>query len=526
MKRENFEFARYITNNNDARWADTEEIKNASTITKINIEDDNCPGCGIPLISDGRTAFVDSSDTHTLVFGSTGSKKTRLFGMPLINFFALAGESFIATDPKGELYSRTSGLVAAKGYKTVVLNFRDLHQSDFWNPLKLPYDVYHSGKRDEAVSLLNDVITALAEPYREGAKDPYWIELSYTMALAYFLFFIETATEEEANIINFANFFASKSSPEATEELSKCTAEGSIASINLKGVLTNKEARSTFGNVASGVSNMVGQFIIRKTLCQVLSKSSFDIRNIGKEKTAIYIIVPDEKTTLHFLVTAFIKQTYEALIHEAQQQENKQLPVRVNFLLDEFGNIPAIPDMASMISAARSRNMRFFLMVQGMHQMKNKYKEDAETIKGNCDNWIFLTSREFDLLNEISNLCGVTYYTDPDGSIESRSLISVPELQRLKKERGEALILHGRNYPFVAELPDIDDYKFKKYPPILFNENKLPSIKPYDIDSIIGEINDKKRPLAFSKEVFGEEKYNEINKPETDTNKKNDIFDW
>ena len=527
MRQENYSFERYCSREKgSAQWADPEEIKNAPTIVRCNIEEEICNGSGLPVMCDkrdGKLVFMDNSDTHSLFWGSTGSKKTRLFGMPLINFFALAGESFIATDPKGELYDRTSGLVAAKCYKTVVLNLRDLFQSDLWNPLKLPYEVYHSGNKEEAVSLLNDFIITLAEPQRSTAKDIYFIELSCSMALAYMLFFIDTAVPEEVSVYNFANFFASKSSPEATDELSKYIAEGSIASVNLKGVLTNKEAKSTFGNVASGVSNMFNPFVIRKTLSQVLTGSSFDIRDIGKEKTAIYIIVPDEKTTLHFLVTAFIKQIYEALIHEAQQTECKKLPVRVNFLMDEFGNIPRIPDMASMTTAARSRNMRFFLMVQGMHQLLNKYEKEAETIKGNCDNWVFLTSREYGLLQEISNLCGMYFYTDIDGGIEMRPLISVSDLQRLSKERGEALIIHGRNHPLITELPDIDEYKFKTYPPAKAHKNTLPQIKRYDVNKVISEITGKKRPIPFSFEGFGEERYFERS-PENPT--KAGAWDW
>ena len=267
---------------------------------------------------------------------------------------------------------------------------------------------------------------------------------------------------------------------------------------------------------------MFSQFIIRKTLCQVLSKSSFDIRNIGKEKTAIYIIVPDEKTTLHFLVTAFIKQTYEVLINEAQQQDSKKLQVRLNFLLDEFGNIPTISDMPSMISAARSRNMRFFLMIQGIYQLRHKYGNDADTIIGNCDNLVFLTSREYELLKLFSNLCGETTYNDCDGNLNSRPLISISELQHLKKEKGQALILHGRHYPFVTtELPDIDEYVFKPFPAIEIKKQKLPQIIPYNADNVLLEIKSKKRPLPFSTEVFNSKTF--YGKGNTEKNK---IFDW
>ena len=507
MKRENYEFGRYMATYSESRWSDSEEMKQAYTITEINIEGDDCPGAGMPVISDGRTAFVDSAYTHTLIFGSTGSKKTRLFGMPLINMFAMAGESFIATDPKGELYDKTSGLVDAKGYKMAVLDFRNLNQSDCWNPLLVPYDLYHSGKKEEAVSLLNDFVNSLAEPQRQNAKDRYWIDMACSQAIAQLMFFIDTATPDEANIFSFANFSTTWSDPIGMDDLSTCVADGSIASINYKSVLANKESPQTFASVSSTMTSMLNMFIIRKTLGQVLSKSTFNVRSLGKKKRAIYIIVPDEKTTMHFLVTAFIKQTYEALIDEAQKYENNRLPVRVNFVLDEFGNIPKIPDMPSMISAARSRNMRFFLMAQGLKQLVSKYGEDAHTIKANCDNWVFLTSREYELLDEISKLCGNTFHIGYDGSVETRPLISISELQRLKKEKGETLILHGRNYPFVTELPDIDEYKFKTYPPIPPKASKLPDVVLFNAEKVIDDIKNNRRALPFSTEVHGKELY-------------------
>jgi type IV secretion system protein VirD4 len=505
MKKENHTFVKGVREKRDARWAEDGEIMKSRSITRIDIEAGDCPAGGIPIISDGRTAYVDGSDTHTLVFGATGSKKSRLFGMPLVSILTMAGESFIATDPKGELYQKTSGLAAAKGYQTFALNFRDFKKSDYWNPLALIYDFYHTGNRDEAVAMMNDLVRTLTEPQRLGAKNPYWVELGCAHALANLLFFIETASPAEANLFNYANFSAARSDPKGTEELSKYTADGSIASVNYKGVLTNKDAEKTFAGVASTITAMVRPFIIRKTLCQILSKSSFDIKDIGRQKTAIYVIIPDEKTTLHFLVAIFIKQIYEALIYEAQREQDNRLPVRLNFVLDEFCNIPPIPDINSMISAARSRNMRFFLIAQSLGQLRQRYGNDADTIKGNCDNWVFLTSREYTLLKEIYNLCGGTFYTSSGGVITRYPLVTISDMQRFSKENGETLILHGRHFPFISELPDIDDYLFKAYPPARQRIRPLPDIEYYDASRVISEIKAKKRPLPFSREVYGED---------------------
>ena len=507
MKENNHKYNQYIFDASESRWADSDEIKNSMTTKRIDINNDSCKGCGLPLISDGCNVHVDDSDSHTLVFGATGSKKTRIFGMPLVNMFAMAGESFIATDPKGELYSETSGLVEAQGYNLIVLNYRDIKKSSLWNPLAIPYELYHKGEKEEAVALINDFVETLGSEQRNSTADSYWIETASSMIFAYLLFFIDTATEDEANIYNFNNFFIYNSTPCAVLRIALCVAENSIVVANLKSVLAVRHADNTFGCIVSVAAAILRPFITRTSLNQMMSKSSFDFRKVGREKTAIYIIVPDEKTTLHFLVTIFIKQTYEVLINEAQQENNKKLPIRLNFLLDEFGNIPKIPDMASMISAARSRNIRFFLMTQGMFQLKHKYNEDAETIKGNCENIVFLYSREYELLREISILCGETHKFDVCGNVRQQPLISVAELQRLQKEKGEALILHGRNYPFMSRLPDIDEYVFKNYCEIKKNESTLPQIVFYDGKNILEKIKLGEKSLPFSIEVFGKETF-------------------
>lgn len=137
--------------------------------------------------------------------------------------------------------------------------------------------------------------------------------------------------------------------------------------------------------------------------------------------------MPDEKTTYHKLVSLFIKQSYEYLIYQAQQLEKKSFSTRINYLLDEFASLPAINDFPAMISAARSRNIRFNIVIQSQSQLFQKYRDDADTIKSNCNNWIFLTSRELSLLKELESLCGTI-----DGK---HYLYSVSRLQHLKKRR-------------------------------------------------------------------------------------------
>ncbi len=486
-----FEAYKYIRYNasQETRWATVEEIQESCSY--INLEDEDYNAAGLPIISDGKEAYVDNSDTHSLIFGATGSKKTRLFCMPMINIMAKAGESFVVTDPKGELYAQTSGLVKKKGYKTVVLNFRDIGKGDMWNPLSIPYRIWRSGDTDKAGALLSDITTTLASQQMRNTKDTYWPEAAQEFGIAGLYVLMEKAKKEEANMKSFANI-SSQSNVDNIEKITKLMREDSVAALNYG--TTVSKAKQTAAGIIGSLNGMIRIFKLNDKLSQMLSDTSFDMRMFGREKTAVYIIVPDEKTTYHFLVTMFIKQAYEILIEEAQKEKNRTLPVRVNFVLDEFCNIPKIPDMPSMISAARSRNMRYFLVVQSMHQLSGRYGEDAETIKGNCDNWVFLTSKELTLLNEISELCG--NIQTPEGM--KRRLISTSELQRFNKAKGEALIMHARQYPIVSEMADISEYKmFGIYEPAEIKMHKSKEFSCFSMANLLQNIDELKELAPF-----------------------------
>ena len=447
------------------RWAYPEEIMESGK--KIELLDENgniterVAHAGLPLISDGKTVYVDDSDAHSLIIGSTGSKKTRLFCMPTLDIMRRAGESVVVTDPKGELYALTAAAFENSGYKVAVLNLREPRKSNGWNILRLARDYYDSGDIERAVSIVDDLSHTLF-PDTGKKVDPFWNQTSRSMLRGLAMLMVEGGeliTKDEVNLhmLRMLSVYFDTDMSTSTLDLMKCYPESSSAAVNLKSVLRGSE--NTFNNIRVSFDAGVQMLYVQPALIRMLSTTEIDFSELGKRKTVLYIIMPDEKTTLHGIVSMAIKQCYEQLIATAQQYESCSLPVRVNFLLDEFGNLPNIPDISSMISAARSRNIRFFLIIQGLYQLAARYgAETAHTIKGNCANWVFLTSRELELLEEISTLCGV------NGASGER-LITVSQLQRLKKERGEVLMLIGRRYPFISCLPDISQYPLPACPP-------------------------------------------------------------
>ncbi len=279
----------------------------------------------------------------------------------------------------------------------------------------------------------------------------YWSIMAKNYILANMIFLLKYGKKEEVNLASVGKMSSLGENVNIKKCIS-CLDEDSIEKMNYSAVMETPDR--TRACIISTAYSMVSMFNTQKRLVDKLGTDTFDIRELAVKKMAVYLIVPDEKTTYHFLGATFVKQAYEMMIEQAQKRDDRKLPIRLNFILEEFCNFPQIPDMPSMITAARSRNIRFFLFVQGERQLAAKYHDDASTIKGNCDNWIFLNSRELKLLNEISELCGKVH---GEGG-EIRPLISLSQLQRLRKQEGEVMILYHRNYPFISYLADIDDY--------------------------------------------------------------------
>ena len=461
------------------RWATEEEISEG--LTRINLTAAHYPACGLPVLSNGRTAFVNNGDSHALIMGSTGSKKSRLFVMPMMEMIAKAGESVVVNDPKGELYERTSGLFAREGYDIQVINLREPLRGHGWNPIRHAYEMYKAGRTEEATALINDLAASLFFTKKDSKLDLFWEQTSKALFQGLCHMLIEgdgIFTPEQMAFQSLTVLADNLTLPESgetgmTNMLLEHYPANSLAWMNLR---VARGSDKTFDNIKVSYNAPMQALYSQKALMAMLSCHEVSFDRLGEKKSVLYIIMPDEKTTLHFLVSLIVKQCYESLISLAQKQKGLALPVRVNFLLDEFSNLPAIPDMSAMISAARSRNIRFYLVVQSMHQLMSKYGEDAQTIRGNCNDWVFLTSRELELLQELEALCGVNART-------GEALISVSQLQRLNKETGEALVLCERNYPYIAHLADIDDYPFAHVPSV-----PLPVLAKEEPESICLEV--------------------------------------
>ena len=433
-----------------SRWSKDKEIKNDKGVEVVDPLAMETNVAGIPLVNDGKKLWVDNGEYHNLVIGSTGSGKSQTIVEPMVELLIKKGESMIITDPKGELFKAASVYMKERGYNVVVLNFREPQNGNAWNPLTLPYQYYKDGNFDKATELLDDVALNILYDPNNKSGDPFWEKSAadYFSGLSLGLF--EDAKKEEINLnsINYMSTVGEEKFAASNYIKEYFTLKGEASNAYVFASNTINSPTETKGGILSVFRQKIRLFASRENLSEMLAYSDFDMRSIGREKTAVFIIIHDEKTTYHGLATIFIKQCYETLIDVAQQNGGK-LPFRTNFILDEFANMPPLKDVTTMVTAARSRAIRFTFIIQNFAQLKSVYgNEDAETIKGNCGNLVYLISTELAALEEISKMCGEVKSSEKDKTA-STPLVTVTDLQKLKLF--EAIIIRWRLSPFKTK---------------------------------------------------------------------------
>ena len=482
------------------RFAKEDEYKNSKDVEPVELTAKESTVAGFPLVYDKKKnlVYVDNGEAHSLVIGATGSGKTQMVINPLVNILSKKGESMVITDPKGEIYEKNGEMLKDLGYDVIVVNFRDPQNGSCWNPYTLPYKYYKEGNQDKANELLNDMAINIATD--EKADDPFWTNSAADYLTGLSLGMFEDAPEDEISIstVNLMITVGEEKRGASTyiKEYFKFKDPASPAAINALG--TVNAPQDTKNSVLSVLKQKIKVFAVTQNLAEMLSRSDFDMETIGERKTAVFMIIQDEKTTYHALATIFVKQCYESLIAVAQRHGGK-LPVRTNFLLDEFANMPKFKDITTMITAARSRQIRMTMIIQNFAQLKQVYgNEDAETIRGNCGNILYLLTGELSALEEISKLCGDKIVkVGKDKKEETRPLITVTELQRFKEN--EVLILKHRLPPLRTKfLPFWNtDFGYGKnnaeVPPAKVTSHEQRKIKLFDIREFVEKKKEEKR---------------------------------
>ena len=482
-------YKEYLYPENKTNWSDDAYVKNK--LEEVNFDKPKTvKRGGIPIISDGKHGFIDSSDNHCAVIASSGAGKSLAVFAPLICTVANAGESFCALDLKGELYERTAMFVSNQGHKMITLDFREF-QGDGFNALSLPYRLYKKGERDKALSMASELINALAAPQSEhSGTDPFWPETAKQFDNGAVPLMVDSYPDEKSvNFLSLAENGTTQSANLFTEFANQHSELRNTAMTNLRNVLSEPE-KTRMSSLATA-NSFISAFNQSQKLARMLSHSTFDIQKIPEEKTAIYLLV-DDTSTCAPIISIFITQLQTILRDKAYHSKGGKLDRRFNFILDEFANVN-LPNLTTSLATDRSRQIRYFLCIQSLDGLKKKYP-NYRSLLVNCNSTIFLGSTEDEALSMVSS-----WFGDDD---RGKPLISTAELMTLKKSwfYKEGLYLNlSDSIRYCTVFPAIEVYKsFTKYGIAEKPKREHPPVKVYTIADLMHDISSGKAKTPFS----------------------------
>ncbi len=492
----------YASDWSDLTYPETNDITFDNTIRssyrRVDLRKEHFEAGGIPILVKDNYAYLNDLTENTLIFGQTGSKKTRCAIGPDIIMTAGAGESAFVTDVKGELSSnpKIRGFLEDHGVRTIMIDFRTFDKDGF-NILEHAYKLYKSGQKDKSMAECAVLLNMLASKYERGAKDPFWHgnAKQYLRPLIEMVFRIgvDSGDDEKVNLLSLSALCNRTTSDVIAETFKEHPSvfEAKLMPNNLaslKAVVDNPP--NTMANILSTAQTMLEEFTLQPDLTKMLSKTTFDVESMYEKPTCVFLVVPDETSAYDATAGMLIDSFYGTLIEAySKKYMNKQEPkCRINFICDEFCNL-AINDMKAKISASRGRAMRWVLVCQSKDQMETSYGAAAGTIVGNCQNTLFLQSCDENLLDYICRMCGTTEVSRSG----SEPLVTPDMLKTLRKEikYKEALFINDK-IRYFTRLPDIDSYdflnKYAEQPKKRGRKpagNKFTTLTGFDIDDII-----------------------------------------
>ena len=432
---------------------------------------------GLKPVASGEKVYFVGDDVHTLCIGATRSGKSRTVVLQSICTLGLAAESMVVSDPKGELWAYTAPFLERLGYEVITIDFKNPLKSHRYNFLQPIIDAVDRGDLPKAIDAAWDLTaTLVGEPKGERiwTDGEASIIASAIMSVVY-----DNRDEKNRKYQNLTNvyFFIAEMCKTVNNKMPiieyvKRLKNGHPAKALLAiSEVAPQKTRGSFYTAALTTLRLFTNPMINSMTCV----SDYTPRTIAERKTTLFIILPDEKTTYYTIASLFVSQHYELLVNIADERGGRLLN-RVNFMLDEFGNFATIPSFANKLTVGGSRGIRFNLFLQSFSQLNEKYdKEVAQTIKGNCQTWIYLQADDLDTLEEISKKLGnytvSTYslsashakYSTPSNShsinLTGRALLSVDEVRLISRPYS---LITSRCNPTIMYSPDLSAWSFNR----------------------------------------------------------------
>lgn len=348
-----------------------------------------------------------SRNKNILVVGGSGSGKTRFVLKP--NLLQCCSKkypvSFVVTDPKGSIVNESAHALVANGYEIRIFNTINFHKSMHYNPFAYIHD-----EKD----ILKLVTTLMANTKGEGnGGDPFWEKsekLLYTALIGYIHY--EAPMEEQ----NFTTLLEMLNSMEVREddETFKNPVDLLFDELEQKepdhfAVRQYKKYKLAAGKTAKSILVSCGARLAPfdiKELREITAYDELELDTLGDRKVALFLIMSDTDSTFNFLISMIYTQMFNLLCEKADDVYGGRLPVHVRCLIDEMANIGQIPNLEKLMATIRSREISAVLVLQAKSQLKSIYKDNADTIIGNCDSQIFLGGSEKTTLKDLNESLG------------------------------------------------------------------------------------------------------------------------
>lgn len=454
-----------------ARWGTAEDIKPFTDPVFQN---------NIPLTQTERLTMNSrpkqpkyARNKNILVIGGSGSGKTRFFVKPSL---MQMHSSYVVTDPKGTVLIECGKLLKQRGgYRIKVLNTINFKKSMHYNPF-----AYIRSEKD----ILKLVNTIIANTKGDGEKsgEDFWVKAERLFYCALIGYIWYEAPEEEKNFTTLLEMINASEAREDDEEF-QSPVDLMFERLEEKdpehfAVKQYKKYKLAAGKTAKSILISCGARLAPfdiKELRELMENDDMELDTIGDRKTALFIIISDTDDTFNFVVSILYTQLFNLLCDKADDVYGGRLPVHVRCLLDEFSNIGQIPKFEKLIATIRSREISASIILQSQSQLKAIYKDNADTIVGNCDTTLFLGGKEKTTLKEMSEILGKeTIDSFNTSETRGRELSHGLNYQKLGKELmtqdeiavmdGGKCILQVRGVrPFFSDKYDITKHPNYKY---------------------------------------------------------------
>lgn len=420
--------------------------------------------------------YYIADDIHSMVIGTTGAGKDRRVMLQTLYLQIQSGVSVALSDVKGDMYCYTSEFARRNGYAVAVLDLRQPEKSNRYNFLQPILNALNEGDTAKAIDATWDLVSVLVGQQK---GEPLWYNGETATIAAAILCVCLEAPPEYRNMPNVYYFIAYMCKTDQYGQMAlNSYLDGLDDAHPAKGVfamaqIAATKTRSSFFTSALGTLRL----FTNPNIAAMTSISDFDLKDIGRKKTILYMIVPDDKKTLYPLVSIMVTQLYSQQI-ELANEHGQRLPVDTDYDLNELGNFPTIPCLGNILSAGRSRGIRVNAVIQDIQQMEKNYKEDFKNIKTNCQVKLYLKSDDPDTLKMVSDALG-NYTVKSVGASSSvstdrgsggnysnssnlggRKLLEPAEVGRINSPY--AICLMTGRYGAVNKLPDISETYINK----------------------------------------------------------------